>query len=103
MKHIQFFDFPGKYLLLLGIFIVQNALLAQDATIVFQGIVKNASGAPVAGRASVVLSGMGSHPRLPPRLHRPWVASSGAARNAERIVAGKGQPGPDQQALGTPV
>ena len=48
MKHIQFFDFPGKYLLLLGIFIVQNALLAQDATIVFQGIVKNASGAPVA-------------------------------------------------------
>jgi hypothetical protein len=48
MKHIQFFDFPGKYLLLLGIFIFQNALLAQDATIVFQGIVKNASGAPVA-------------------------------------------------------
>jgi hypothetical protein len=48
MKHIQFSDFPGKYLLLLGIFIFQNGLLAQDATIVFQGIVKSASGAPVA-------------------------------------------------------
>jgi hypothetical protein len=51
----------------------------------------------------VVLSGMGSHPRLPPRLHVPWVAPSGAARNAARIVAGKGHSGADQQALRAPV
>ncbi len=47
MKQQQLFTFLMKYLLISGLFLLQNDAAAQSATILFQGILKTASGAPV--------------------------------------------------------
>ncbi|MFN7266808.1 MAG: hypothetical protein ACK5VB_04885 [Bacteroidota bacterium] len=47
MKKQQLFTFLMKYLLISGLFLLQNDSMAQSATILFQGILKTASGAPV--------------------------------------------------------